>query len=119
MSPLTTGMIGAFRSDLSNFFSSRQIDVPLSLQGLLGRLLRGLLAALSRPLAAVALELSLHARETDGRHGIDLARQAHVDRVKWLRHRAQWEIVAAHEASASALAACWAVSADAARSAAS
>jgi hypothetical protein len=117
--PFTTGMIGGCETDLRNFSSDPQIDVSVSLGRLLGRARGRLLTALAGLLATLALEVALDLREADGRHRIDLAPEAHVDRVQGLRHRAQEVMVAAQFASASALAACWAVNAAAARSAAS
>jgi hypothetical protein len=115
MSPLTTAMIGGCETDLRNFSSGPQIDVSVGRRRRLGRRP----APLAGLLAALALELSLDGRQTDRGDRIDLAPEAHVDRVQRLGHRAQPVMVAAQWASAWALAACWAVSATAARSAAS
>ena len=112
-------MIGACRPDLRNFSSDPQIDVPVSLGRLLGGAGGRLLTALAGLFATLALELALDLREADGRHRVDLAPEAHVDRVQRLGHRAQEVMVAAQVDSASALAACWADNAVAARSAAS
>ena len=115
MSPLSSDVIGVPGRDLRNFPSGRQIDVAVA--GI--RLRRRLSTALARLLTALAGGVALGGREPHrrrGRHGIDLAAEADVDRTQGLH---QGVMVAAHWASASAAAATCALSAVEARSAAS
>ena len=116
MSPLASGVIGVSGEDLRKFFSGQQIEVAVVVDGAPGRLLLRLLTTLARLLAALALGVALNGREADGRHAIDLTGQPDVDGTQGIH---QVEMVAAQDASASASAACWALSAAVARSAAS
>ena len=116
MSPLTNGVIGVSEEDLRNFFSGQQIEVSTLGHAALGGLGLRLTAPFASLLATLALGVALELREPHrGRHAIDLAGVPHVDGTQGLH---QLAIVAAQDASASASAACWALSAAEARSAA-
>jgi len=116
MSPLASGVIGVCGEDLRKFFSGQQIEVSAAGVAALGGLLLRLLAPLAGLLATLALGVALELREPHGgRYAIDLTGVPDVDGTQGLH---QLAIVAAQDASASASAACWALTAAAAFSAA-